>query len=201
MDRYQYVRNHIKAYEYEFKKLMSGQMSVEQLPAEAIQGILYQLLQQLMDCEISIAKFDNHIEFLDEMLEDYHFEDYLGMDNPKVGGNGNPIINIMGIMDHCEQEMTQYKDGIEIIVKDLFQRLFSEEKYALEFFGSEECVKKANNLWKKDEFMDILVENMIMEFDDELEVDRIQQIIDDIFTYEDADPEKFKIIDYKEPFN
>lgn len=201
MDRYEFVRNHIHAFEHEYKLLMAGKMQVEQLPVESIQGILYQLLQQLMDCEISIAKFDNHIEFLDEMLEDYYFEDYLGMSIPDVGGKGNPIISIMGELNNCEEEMTQYKDGIKDIVKQLFQRLFVEEKYATEFFGTEECVKKANDLWKKEQFMDVLVDNMIMEFDDEIEIDRIQQVIDDIFTYEEVNHEKFKIVDYKEPFN
>lgn len=203
MDRYQYVRNHIKAYEYEYKMLTKGEMQVEQLPAEAIQGILYQMLQQLMDSEISIEKFENHIEFLDEMLEDYHFDDYLGASNKKgTINNPNPLISIISTLDQAEEEMNEYKNSIEKTVKSLFQRLFMEEKYALEFFGNAERLEKSFDLWKKDQFMDVLVNNMIIEFDEEIEVDRIQQIIDDIDTYEDVDVTKFKIVDDNElPFN
>lgn len=46
---------------------------VEQLPTEPVYGFLYHLLQQIIDCYHSLSMFDNHIEFIDEMVKNCNF--------------------------------------------------------------------------------------------------------------------------------
>ena len=69
MNRYEYVSQHINAFQHEYKMLITGKMTAEQLPIESVQGILYHMLQQLMDCYHSLSMFDNHIEFIEIKLK------------------------------------------------------------------------------------------------------------------------------------
>lgn len=190
MNRYEYVSHHINAFQHEYKMLITGRMTAEQLPTESVQGILYNILQQLMDCYHSWALFENHIEFIDEMVEDYNFDVYLGVmskGDDKTYGIENmqraasPLLHIMDILDEGEKLMGEYIVTIKDIVRSLFARLFAERQEAIHFFGDDLSLDKALELWKKDKFMDTLVDNIILcdEIDDE--EDRIQTVINELF--------------------
>ena len=190
MNRYEFVSQHINAFQHEYKMLITGRTTAEQLPAESVQGILYHMLQQLMDCYHSLSLFDNHIEFIDEVVEDYNFDAYLGVmskGDDKAYGMENmhraasPLLQIMDILDEGDKLMREYTVTISDIVKSLFARLFAERQEAIHFFGDDISLDKALELWKKDKFMDTLVDNIILcnEIDDE--EDRIQTVINELF--------------------
>lgn len=72
------------------------------------------LLQQLSDCYHSLSLFDNHIEFIDEVVEDYNFDAYLGVmskGDDKTYGIENmqraasPLLHIMDILDEGDKLM------------------------------------------------------------------------------------------------
>jgi len=178
MNRYEYVSQHINAFQHEYKMLISGQMTAEQLPTESVQGTLYHMLQQLIDCYHSMSLFNNHIEFIDEVVEDYNFDAYLGVmskGDDKTYGMENmhraasPLLQIMDILDEGDKLMGEYIETIKDIVRSLFARLFVEREEAIQFFGDDLSLDKALELWKKDRFIDALVDNIILcnEIDDE----------------------------------
>lgn len=116
MNRYEYVSQHINAFQHEYKMLISGQMTAEQLPTESVQGILYHMLQQLVDCYHSMSLFNNHIEFIDEVVEDYNFDAYLGVmskvDDKTYGMENmhraaSPLLQIMNILDEGDELMRE----------------------------------------------------------------------------------------------
>lgn len=190
MNRYEFVSQHINAFQHEYKMLITGRMTAEQLPTESVQGILYHMLQQLMDCYHSLSLFDNHIEFIDEVVEDYNFDAYLGVmskGDDKTYGIENmqraasPLLQIMDILDEGDKLMGEYIGAIKDIVRSLFARLFVERQEAIHFFGDDLSLDKALELWKKGRFMDALVDNIIIcnELDDE--EDRIQTVINELF--------------------
>lgn len=195
MNRYEFVSQHINAFQHEYKMLITGRMTAEKLPAESVQGILYHMLQQLMDCYHSLSLFDNHIEFIDEVVEDYNFDAYLGVmskvDDKTYGMENmhraaSPLLQIMDILDEGDKLMREYTEAISDIVKSLFAKLFAERQEAIRFFGDDLSLDKAIELWKKEKFMDALVDNIILcnEIDDE--EDRIQTVIDELFIDHDT---------------
>lgn len=212
MNRYEYVSQHINAFQHEYKMLITGKMTAEQLPAESVQGILYHMLQQLMDCYHSLSMFDNHIEFIDEMIEDYNFDAYLGVmskGDEKTYGIDNmrraasPLLQIMDILDDGDKLMSKYKDAISDIVKSLFARLFTERQEAIHFFGDEISLDKAFELWTKDKFMEALVDNKILCDELDGEEDRIQTLINELFIDPYPTSNTFKEVEDDEdlPFN
>ena len=165
-------------------------MTAEQLPTESVQGILYHMLQQLMDCYHSLSMFDNHIEFIDEMIEDYNFDAYLrfmskgdektyGMDNMRRAASS--FLQIMDILYTGDNLMSKYKDTFSDIVESLFERLFTERQEAIRFFGDEISLDKALELWTKDKFMDTLVDNITLCDELDGEEDRILTLINELF--------------------
>lgn len=190
MNRYEYVSQHILAFQHEYKMLIIGKMTAEQLPAESVQGILYHMLQQLMDCYHSLSIFNDHHEFIDEMVEDYNFDAYLGVmskgDDELYGMENmyravNPLFQIMGILNEGDDLMREYTKTISDIVKSLFTRLFTERQEAIHFFGGELFLDKALELWKNDKFMEALVDNMLFCNEINDDEDRIQTVVNALF--------------------
>ncbi|MFA9464780.1 MAG: hypothetical protein ACERKN_10880 [Velocimicrobium sp.] len=79
MGRYEYISQHIRVYQHEYKMICAGKMSVDKLPKDCIQGMLYHFLLQFIDYGSLQAQIDEQIESVDEMVELYHFESYLGI--------------------------------------------------------------------------------------------------------------------------
>lgn len=69
MGRYQYICRHIEAYRYEYKVLIGGQLTIEQLPDECVSGFLYFFLRQFIDLVQVKAGIDNQAEETDELAE------------------------------------------------------------------------------------------------------------------------------------
>lgn len=189
--RYQYICRHIEAYQHEYKMLIGGQITIEQLPEECVPGFLYFFLRQFIDFVQVKAEIDNQIEKTDELTEDYYFDTYLGVMNrteEKEYGKENlnmaahNLIQTHELLEEASESMYLCVMENQKRIAALFARLWNNSKQTMEFLGTEKALKHAIALWNVQEFMDDLYE-IALEIPEDVN-DRVEELIDALVDYE-----------------
>lgn len=191
MGRYQYICRNIEAYQHEYKLLIGGQITIDQLPEECVSGFLYFFLRQFIDFVQLKAGIDNQVEETDELSEDYYFDTYLGVMSSaedKEYGKENMdmaahnLIQTKELLEEASESMLLCIMENQIRISDLFERLWNNSTQALEFVGGENALKHALALWNVHEFMDDLYE-IALEIPEDAD-DRVEELIDALVDYE-----------------
>lgn len=152
MGRYQYICRNIEAYQHEYKLLIGGQITIDQLPEECVSGFLYFFLRQFIDFVQLKAGIDNQVEETDELSEDYYFDTYLGVMSSaedKEYGKENMdmaahnLIQTKELLEEASESMLLCIMENQIRISDLFERLWNNSTQALEFVGGENALKHA----------------------------------------------------------
>ena len=193
MARYQYICRHIEAYQHEYKLLISGKMTIDQLPEECVSGFLYFFLRQFIDYVQVETNIDDQVENTDELTEDYYFDSFLGvMDRVKDKAYGKENINMAAYNLMRTHELLE--EASELIhrcilenqnsVKDLFERLWSSHGNAVEFFGDEKALEHAKALSDSGFLLDDLYE-IAMDVSEDAD-DCVEELIDALIEYAES---------------
>lgn len=186
------------AYAHEYRLLESREADVGQITKDAIPSLLYGYLTRYMDeCSITCG-ITNQIEQTDILIEDYHFETWLGATNDKNTDLNDPAAlidagsgwqNIMSMLKAAEDNANMESMRTRKVISKLFFRLFTDHCQMCEFFGDDKSAAKAFNLWNSGDFMDDIDEIISEQLSETTETDPVEKLIEALLDFNDpADP-------------
>ncbi len=186
------------AYAHEYRLLESGEADISQITKDAVPSLLYGYLMRYLDeCSITFSIM-KQIEQTDILIEDYHFETWLGVTDDKNADLNDPAALIdagsgwqvvMSLLKTAEDNANMESMRTRKVIFKLFFRLFTDNCQMREFFGDDESAAKAFNLWKSGDFMDDIDEIISEQLSETTETDPVQQLIEALLDFNDpADP-------------
>lgn len=188
------------AYAHEYRLLESREADVSQITKDAVPSLLYgYLIRYLDECSITYGIM-MQIEQTDTLIEDYHFETWLGVTDDKntdlndpaaLIDAGNGWQAIMSQLKAAEDNANMESMRTREVISKLFFRLFTDNCQMCEFFGDEKSAAKAFNLWKSGDFMDDIDDIISEQLSEPAETDPVQQLIEALLDFNDPEDPSF----------